>query len=141
MQTIFAKGYLARVFRDAGDHKNSLKRINIAISQYEEQIEKAKDTEYLKQRPEYISMYATKGLLQMDTMLISKLEGNTTDDQHGLTEARNTLIKALTLQDIHSYKSLLQQVGIECTLGRVYCLLKENNTAMNLFEKAYNKCN
>ena len=137
LQTIFVKSYQARVLRDAGDNEESFKKIDEAILQYEKQIKSAGDMDYLEERPEYISMYATKGLLEMDAMLKTAGENITDSQYYGLNEARKTLIKALTVQHKHAYKSQLQEVEIECILGRVYCLLKEQKKAMELFKKTY----
>ena len=138
MQTILVKGYIARVYRDVNYRSESLKKITEALSQYEDQIAKATDKEYLIWRPEYISMYTTKGLLQIDQVLKYPNE-EILIYQSDLNEAKNTIQKALQLQQNAPYNLILQQVDLQCTLGRVYCKLQDYQNATQKFMEAHKR--
>jgi len=105
--------------------------IDEAIQLYEKQIEIPKFSNHLKKHPQYVSMYATKGMLQMDA-----LQSNPTQKQYG-SNALNNLERALRLQKGNDAPSVLQTVEIQCHLGRVHCLLNNNKKADELFKNAF----
>lgn len=106
--------------------------INEAIQLYEEQMKHPNFADHLKKHPQYVSMYAIKGMLQMDT-----LQSNPNQKQIGY-DAQDSLNGALELQKYHDAPSVLQKVEIQCHLGRVHCLLNHNKDADKLFENAFN---
>ena len=131
-QTIFVKAYFAKVHRDAGNSKKSLKMINEAIDQYEEQMDKPKFTAHLKKHPQYVSMYATKGMLEMDALL-----SNPNKVQEQGKTALKFLNKALKLQETHDAPSVLQKIEIQCHRGRVYCSMDDKEMAGEIFKDAW----
>lgn len=129
-QTIFVKAYIAKVHRDAGNSQTSVQMIDEAIGQYEEQMSKPEFTEHLKKHPQYVSMYTTKGMLQMDALL------NNPDKTRGKI-ALNSLNKAMELQESHDAPSVLQKIEIQCHLGRVYCSMDDEKKASEIFQDAF----
>ena len=98
------------------------------------------DKEYLIWRPEYISMYTTKGLLQMDQVLNYPAE-EILNYQSSLNEAKGTIQKALELKQNAPYNLVLQQVELQCTLGRIFCKLQDYSSATYQFKEAHNRIN
>ena len=105
--------------------------INEAIDQYEEQIKDPKFTHHLKKHPQYVAMYATKGMLKMDRLL-----KNPDQTKYG-SIALNSLQEALNLQQKTDAPSVLQKIEIQCHLGRVHCSLKNEMMATEMFQNAF----
>lgn len=131
LQTTFIKAYIAKVYRDAGNNETSLKMINEAIQQYEEEIKNPAFTEHLRKHPQYVSMYLTKGILQMDALL-----KNPNQKQYG-DDALLYLNKALHFHTKHDAPSAMQEVDIQCYLGRVHCEMKNIRQADKTFRDTF----
>ena len=105
--------------------------INEAIYQYEEQIKIPEFTRHLEKHPQYVAMYATKGMLMMDELL-----KNPDHRKYG-SIALNSLQKALNLQKTSDAPSVLQKIEIQCHLGRVHCSLKNRMMATEMFKNTF----
>jgi len=127
MQFIFVEALIAKVLRDAGD--TSLTRINDIITRYEEQMNKEELADHLKIHPQYVGMYATKGMLQMDEFIW-------TNQQNVGKKAEATLLQALEMHKTQNAPSFLQHIEILCHLARVYCTMKDYKTSTEEFQKA-----
>ena len=131
-QTLFVKAYIAKVHRDAGNYSTSMKMIDEAIHQYEEQMHRPEFTEHLKKHPQYVAMYATKGMLEMDELL-----SNPDKIKERGKIALKSLGKALKLQEDHDAPSVLQKIEIQCHRGRVYCSMDNKKKADEIFTDAW----
>ena len=118
---------IAKVLRDAGD--TSLTRINDIIARYEGQMNKEELADHLKKHPQYVGMYATKGMLEMDEFIQANQENLG-------KQAEATLIQALKLHERQNAPSFLQHIEILCHLARVYCTMKDYKTATDKFQNA-----
>ena len=130
LQTTFIKAYIAKVYRDAGDNETSWKKINEAIEQYEEEMKNPDFTDHLKKHPEYVSMYVTKGMLQMDALI------NPDQKQHD-DDALDNFNRALALHEHHDAPSVTQQIDIQCYLGRVHCEMNDIREADKIFRDTF----
>lgn len=124
--------YIAQVHRDAGNNETSLNMIDEAIQQYEKEMKDPKFTEHLRKHPQYVSMYVTKGKLQMDALL----KNHNQKQKYG-DDALLCLNKALDLLMDHDALSITQKIDIQCYLGRVHCELKNIRKADTIFSDAF----
>jgi len=119
---------IAKVLRDVGE--SSLTRINDVIARFEEQMNKRELANHLKKHPQYVGMYATKGMLQMDEFMQNP------DQQNLGKQAQTALELALELHGQQNAPSLLQLIEILCHLGRVHCTMQDYKTAADTFQEA-----
>ena len=105
--------------------------IDDVIIRYEKEMKKKELAVHLKKHPQYVAMYATKGMLQMDYLIQNP------DQQDLGKQAQCTLEMALRLHDDYQdAPSDLLKIEIMCHLARVHCEMKNFAKAKKTFEMA-----